>query len=71
MNEKGKNTPEATNFKNENHTLDQGSFNNHVDKKGWVGDLKNGHFCPRLVHKKCPRRQMGGQKRAKICQRGY
>jgi len=29
------------------------------------------HFCPRLVHKKCPRGWVGGQKRAKLCPRGF
>ena len=35
-----------------------GSFNNHVDKKGWVGGQPNVHVCPREVGRcliQCPR----------------
>ena len=35
-----------------------GAFNNHVDKKGWVGGQPNVHACPREVGRwfiQCPR----------------
>ena len=40
------------------HTM--GAFNNHVDKKGWVGGQPNVHVCPREVGRwiiQCPRGQ--------------
>ena len=49
----------------------RGAFNNHVDKKGWVGDLKFAIFVPVYLKENVQRGKEGGQKRPKLCPHGY
>ena len=47
----------------------KGSYTNYVYKRRGVGGPKMFTFCQHLYHRKCQRRELGGQKKPKSCQR--